>query len=690
MTVFRQGPGARSVAAMSDNPFFSPSTLEYELPPFAEIREEHYRPAFERGMADQLAETAAIAANPEPPTFDNTVVALERSGAVLRRVSAVFFNQDSSDTTPGVQELDAEISPRLAAHADAIHLDAALFARLDTLHRARHGLGLDPESLRLLERRHTAFVRAGARLDADGQRRLREINALLAADAAAFRRNTHDASLAGAVAVDSADALDGLPATAVAAAAENARALGQDGRWVLSLKNFSNQTELASLTDRALRERLLTASLRRGLDTNGPLAAKMAALRAERAALLGHPTHASYVVADETAGTAGAVGAMLGRLVAPAVANAEREAADLAAAAAADGVGELAAHDWAFYAEKVRAERYEVDTAALRPYFELERVLHDGVFFAAGLAYGLSFTERPDLTAYHPDARVFEVFEADGSALGLFIGDFHARESKRGGAWMNELVAQSRLLGTRPVVVNNLNIAHPAPGEPALLSWDEVRTLFHEFGHALHGLFSDVEYPSFAGTEVPRDFVEFPSQVNEMWMTRPEVLAHYARHHESGEPLDPAVVRRMLAAENYGQGFRTVEYLSAALLDWAWHSRTAADPLVEDAEAFEARALAEAGIAVAAVPPRYRTGYFNHVFSNGYSAGYYAYIWSEVLDAETVEWFGADGRGVRESGQLFRERLLSRGGSRDALECVRDVLGRGPEIGPLLARRGLE
>ncbi|MFJ1794039.1 M3 family metallopeptidase [Kitasatospora griseola] len=674
---------------MSDNPFFSPSTLVFELPPFAEIREEHYRPAFERGMADQLAEIAAIVADPEPPTFDNTVVALERSGAVLRRVRVVFENQDASDTTPVVQELDAEISPRLAAHHDAIHLDAALFARLDTLHRDRHELGLDAESLRLLERRHTAFVRAGARLDEDGQQRLREINTQLAADAAAFRRNTHEASLAGAIVVDSADALDGLPAGAIASAAENARALGHDGRWVLSLKNFSNQTELDRLTDRALRERLLTASLRRGLDTNGPLAARMAALRAERAALLGHASHAAYVVADETAGTVEAVGAMLGRLVGPAVANAQREAAELAAAAAADGVAELGAHDWAFYAEKVRAERYDVDTAALRPYFELERVLQDGVFFAAGLAYGLRFTERPELTAYHPDARVFEVTDADGSALGLFIGDFYARESKRGGAWMNELVSQSRLLGQKPVVVNNLNIARPAAGEPALLSWDEVRTLFHEFGHALHGLFSDVQYPLFAGTEVPRDFVEFPSQVNEMWMTRPEVLANYARHHVTGEPLPAETVQRMLAAENYGQGFRTVEYLAAALLDWAWHSLPAG-ATVEDAEAFEAQALAEAGVAMATVPPRYRTGYFNHVFSNGYSAGYYAYIWSEVLDADTVEWFGGNGRPVRESGELFRAELLSRGGSRDAMDSVRAVLEREPSIEPLLARRGLK
>ncbi|MFJ5925452.1 M3 family metallopeptidase [Kitasatospora sp. NPDC092948] len=673
---------------MSDNPFFSPSTLVYELPPFAEIREEHYRPAFERGMADQLAEIAAIVADPEPPTFDNTVVALERSGAVLRRVRVVFENQDASDTTPGVQALDAEISPLLAAHHDAIHLDAALFARLDALYGTRHELGLDAESLRLLERRHTAFVRAGARLDRAGQERLREINTRLAADAAAFRKNTHEASLAGAIVVDSAEALDGLPAGAIASAAENARALGHDGSWVLSLKNFSNQTELDRLTDRALRERLLTASLRRGLDTNGPLAARMAALRAERAALLGYASHAAYVVADETAGTVEAVGAMLGRLVGPAVANAQREAAELAAAAAADGVDELAAHDWAFYAEKVRAERYDVDTAALRPYFELERVLQDGVFFAAGLAYGLRFTERPELTAYHPDARVFEVSDADGSALGLFIGDFYTRESKRGGAWMNELVSQSRMQGHKPVVVNNLNIARPAAGEPALLSWDEVRTLFHEFGHALHGLFSDVRYPLFAGTEVPRDFVEFPSQVNEMWMIRPEVLANYARHHVTGEPLPAETVQRMLAAENYGQGFRTVEYLAAALLDWAWHSLPAGAS-VEDAEEFEARALAEAGVAMATVPPRYRTGYFNHVFSNGYSAGYYAYIWSEVLDAETVEWFGGNGRPVRESGELFRAELLSRGGSRDAMESVRAVLGREPSIEPLLVRRGL-
>ncbi|WP_197085060.1 M3 family metallopeptidase [Saccharothrix sp. ST-888] len=675
--------------AMNDNPFFEPSTLVYELPPFAEIREEHYLPAFERGMADQLAEIAAIVADPEPPSFDNTLVALERSGALLRRVQLVFSNQVASDATPALQELDAEISPRLAEHADAIHLDPALYARVRAVHEARETLDLDAQALRLLERHHTRFVRAGARLSDAEQQRLREINAQLASDSTAFRQNVFTDTRARALVLDGAEQLDGLPAGQIAAAAENAKALGhQDGSYVLSLKNFSNQPELAALTDRAVRARLLEASLGRAVESNGPVAVRMAGLRAERAALLGYPSHAAYVVADETAGTVEAVDTMLARLVPAAVANAEREAAELAKAAAADGITELAAHDWAYYSEQVRKAVYELDTAALRPYFELERVLRDGVFFAARLAYGLTFAERPELTGYHPDVRVFEVFEADGSPLGLFLGDFHARESKSGGAWMNELVGQSELLGQRPVVVNNLNIARPAPGEPALLTWDEVRTLFHEFGHALHGLFSAVRYPFFTGTEVPRDFVEFPSQVNEMWMDWPEVLANFAKHHVTGEPLPAELVDRIAAAERFGQGFRTVEYLAAALLDWAWHTVPVGQEIA-DAEEFEAAALAKAGLALPTVPPRYRTTYFSHIFASEYSAGYYAYIWSEVLDADTVEWFRTNGRPVRESGEIFRAELLSRGGSVDALDCFRAVVGRDPEIAPLLARRGL-
>jgi peptidyl-dipeptidase Dcp len=676
------------VGQMTENPFFTPSPLVYQLPPYAEIRQEHYLPAYERGMAEQLAEIAAITDTHSTPTFENTLVALERSGELLSRVDAVFRNQSSSDTTELLDEVEATVSPLLATHHDAIHLDQKLFARIEALYEARAGLELDPESLRLLERRYTAFVRSGARLGAAEQARLRELNAELAALGTTFQQNVNAATRAAALVVDSAEELAGLSEGAIAGAAENAKVLGREGAYVLSLKSTSGQPELAQLGDRSVRERLLAASLARGGEANGPLAIRMAGLRAERAALLGFPSHAAYVVADETAGTVEAVSGLLARLVEPAVANARREAAELAKVAAADGIEEIAAHDWAYYSEKVRQASYQVDAAALRPYFELERVLKDGVFFAAKLAYGLSFTERPELTAHHPDARVFEVFEEDGGSLGLFIGDFHARASKRGGAWMDELVGQSGLTGRRPVVLNNLNIPRPAPGEPALLSWDEVRTLFHEFGHALHGLFSDVTYPLFAGTAVPRDFVEFPSQVNEMWMVRPDVLANYARHHETGEPLPAELVERMTAAEGFGQGFRTVEYLAATLLDWAWHTLPQGHE-VADAGEFEEQALAEAGIAFPAIPPRYRTPYFQHIFSSGYSAGYYAYIWSEVLDADTVRWFETNGKSVRDSGELFRRELLARGNSSDPLESFRAVVGRAPETGPLLERRGL-
>ena len=668
------------------NPFLAASTLPYALPPFAEIREEHYLPAFEAGLDEQLAEVAVIAGNPEPPTFENTIEALERSGAVLRRVSLVFFNQASSDTTPGVQEIDALISPRLAAHEDAIHLDPALFARVDALHAQRAELRLDPESDYLLTRYHARFVRAGARLGAAEQARMREINGELATLGTAFEQNVFADTRAAALVLDSADELAGLSADAIAAAEENGRALGRDGKFVISLKNFSNQTELAGLDDPTVRRRLLTASLGRGTGSNGGLAVRMATLRAERAALLGFASHAAYEVADQTAGTTAAVDGMLGRLVGPAVANARREAAALAAEA---GVDAIEAADWQYWSEKVRKARFDFDDSVMRPYLELEAVLRDGAFFAANQVYGIGFTERPDLVAYHPDARVFEVADADGTPIGLFVGDYHARESKRGGAWMNELVKQSHLLGQLPVVVNNLNIAKPPAGDPVLLSWDEVTTLFHEFGHALHGLFSDVRYPLVAGPEVARDFVEYPSQVNEMWADWPLVLDNYARHHVTGEPMPAELVARMKQAAGFGEGFRTVEYLAAALLDWAWHTLPAGtDP--GDAEAFEASALERYRVAMDEIPPRYRTGYFGHIFSGGfYAAGYYGYIWSEVLDADTVEWFKENGRSIRESGEIFRRELLAKGGSGDAMAAFAAVRGRGPEISPLLVRRGL-
>lgn len=681
---------------MTRNPFFEPSTLPYQLPPFAEIGAAHYLPAFERGMAEQLAEISAITSGGTEASFADTVVALERSGSLLTRVSNVFFNLTASDTDAEIDAIEAEISPRLAAHWDTVHLDRELFARIESLYRRRAELDLDAEGLRLVEQYYTRFVRSGARLDDDGRARLRELNGELAAAATEFKHNLLADTNAATVIVDSAEELAGLTPAAVAAAAENAQSLGHVGKWALSLQNVSNQPVLAELTNREVRRRVMEASLGRGLGetgSNGRLAVRIAALRAERARLLGYPDHAAYEVENQTAKTTAAVEEMLGRLVAPAVANAEREAAELTTAmrsATADPDVELDSWDWQFWSEKVRAQKFSIDSEALRPYLELERVLRDGVFFAAGLAYGITVHERTDLIGYHPEVRVFEVFDADGTALGLFLGDFFARPSKRGGAWMNELVSQSRLLGTRAVVVNNLNIVKPPKGEPALLTWDNVRTLFHEFGHALHGLFSDVEYPFFAGTEVPRDFVEFPSQVNEMWMTHPEVLPHYAEHIETGAPIPAELVDRMAAADRFGTGFRTVEYLAATLLDWSWHRTPDPAALTDaDAESFEQEALQKAGIAVDAIPPRYRTSYFAHIFSGGYAAGYYSYIWSEVLDADTADWFTDNTAPLREKGETFRRNLLSRGGSVDPLEAFESFRGRQPEIDPLLIRRGL-
>jgi peptidyl-dipeptidase Dcp len=675
--------------AARPNPFFAASALPYQLPPFASITPADYRPAFERAMAEQLAEIDVIAADPDAPTFANTLVPLELGGRVLDRVSKVFFNLTSSDTTPELEDIEAEINPRLAAHEDAIHLNAALFGRIKALYEARDSIELpEPaaESLRLVEKYHQEFVRAGAELSPAEQSRLRELNAELATLSTTFQRNLLADTRARALVLEDVESLAGLSPDAVAAAAENGRALGHEGAYVLSLKLFSNQTELASLTNRDVRRRLLEASTGRGLTANAEIVRRLATLRAERAALLGYESHAAYAVADQTARTVADVEEMLARLVPPAVANARREAESLRAAN--DGA-EIAAWDWQYYSEQVRRAEYDLDAAALRPYLELERVLHDGVFFAAGKVYGLTFTPRPDLPAYHPDARVFEVFNEDGSGLGLFVADFYARESKRGGAWMNELVDQSALLGTQSVVVNNLNIAKPPAGEPTLLTLDEVRTMFHEFGHALHGLFSQVTYPHFAGTNVPRDFVEYPSQVNEMWVTWPEVLANYAKHHRTGEPVPAELLERVEAAELFGEGFRTVEYLGATLLDWAWHKLSVGQDPGEDIAAFEAGALEKAGIAMAEIPPRYRSGYFAHVFSGGYSAGYYSYIWSEVLDADSVEWFKENGGMTRANGDRFRAELLSRGGSLDSITAFQNFTGHAPEIEPLLIRRGL-
>ena len=711
-------------AELAANPFFAPSPLPYQLPPFASIRESDYAPALAGGMAAQLAEIAAITGASEAPSYENTVLALERSGQLLRRVLLVFRNKAAADTTPGMQELQARFDPLLADHADAIHLDAALFARVSAVYSGwpatapadlRQGEGDGDASgegdgsgdgedggdgsgsaggsglaaaRRLVERYYADFVRAGALLDSASKARLRELNGELARLAAEFERNLFEDTRARAVVVDSAADLEGLSPDAVRAAASNAAAHGLAGKYLLSLQLPSNQPLLASLARRSVRQRLYEASVGRGTTLNRTLVVRIAQLRAERAALLGYPNHAAYVVADQTARSVEAVESLLQQLVEPAVANARREAEALRAAFAADGFApsEFAPWDWQYYAEKVRKAEFDVDASDVRPYFELERVLRDGVFFAASQIYGLRFEERTDLVAYHPDARVFEVFEQDGTPLGLFIGDFYARESKRGGAWMEYLVVPARLLGTRPVVVNNLSLAKPAEGEPTLLAFDEVRTLFHEFGHALHGLFMDVHAPRL--TDLPNDFVEYPSQVNEMWMSWPQVLANYARHWRTGEALPAELVERLGAAARFGQGFKTVEYLGAVLLDWAWHTIPAGeDP--GDALEFEARALADARIFVPEIPPRYRSTYFAHAFQFGYAAGYYSYIWSEVLDAETVGWFRENGGMLRENGERFRHVLLSRGDSVDPMQAFRELRGREPRIDGVLERRGL-
>ena len=680
---------------MADNPFFEESALPYRLPPFDLIEDRHYRPAFERGMAEQIKEVEAIAASAEPPGFENTLVALERSGRLVDRVARVFFSLAAADTNDEMNAIRAEMAPKLAAHSDRILLNPDLFARVEAIHERRASSGLSPEEIRLVERYRRDFTRAGARLDEPEKERMREINAELATLSAAFTENTLDEVNASAVVVDSAEELAGLSAGEIAAAAEAAKTRGLEGKHVLALLNTSGQPPLSSLEDRALRERIMRTSLARGSrggeHDNREVIVRIAALRAERAALLGYPHHAAYVLEEQTAQTITAVDERLAALAPKAVENARREARDLETLARSEGADlEIAAWDWSYYTEKLRAERFSFDESQLRPYFEMNGVLENGVFHAAKRLYGLRFEERPELPVYHPDTRIWEVFEEDGTALGLFLGDFYARPSKRGGAWMNAYVSQSRLLGTGPVVANHLNIPKPPEGEPTLLTFDEVITLFHEFGHALHGLFSNVRYPYFSGTSVPRDFVEYPSQVNEMWATWPEVLANYAVHHETGEPIPQDLLDRVLAARAFNQGFQTTEYLAATLLDLAWHRLDASEtPDADGVLAFEEAALEAAGVAFSPVPPRYRTTYFSHIWGGGYSAGYYSYIWSEVLDADSVEWFRETGGLLRENGDHFRATLLSKGGSVEAMDLYRRFRGRDARVEPLLERRGL-
>ena len=679
--------------ATASNPFFAPSTLECGLPPFADIRFEHYRPAFDLGCAEQLAEVDAITSNSAPPTVENTLVALEKSGRLLSRVSAVFYNKSSADTDGDVSALEEEIAPLMAAHADAIRLNSDLYSRIGAIQA--NTSQRDAETSRLAERYWVEMTGAGAGLDDDQKDTLRDYNTRLSVLTTRFEKNllveTNDLALV----IDDLSELHGLDAGEVASCAVAAEERGMPGKHLITLVLPTGHPYLARLTDRGVRRRLMEASRSRGIrggdNDNTALVLEISRLRAQRAALLGYSSHAAYVTADQTARTPSNVADMLGRLAPAAASNARAEASQLAASS---GLETIKPWDWAFYSERVRTAQYDVDTSALRTYFEAERVLRDGVFWAAHQLFGLSFTARDDLSGYHPEVRVFEVTDRDGSRLGLYLLDLYTRDSKRGGAWMNSFVSQSTLLGQNAVVTNNLNVPKPAPGEKTLLSFDEVTTLFHEFGHALHGLLAHVSYPKFAGTNVFRDFVEFPSQVNEMWMLWPEVLDNYAVHYETGERMPAELVEKIRASSTFNEGFGTSEYLAAAMLDQAWHTLGAeiwaTDGGPTDVAAFEAAALEGSGLDNSAVPPRYSSTYFAHTFAGGYDAGYYSYIWSEVLDADTVEWFTENGGLTRENGDRFREFVLGIGGSRDPLEAYREFRGRDAAIEPLLKRRGLD
>jgi peptidyl-dipeptidase Dcp len=680
---------------ITSNLYYKPSPLPYQYPQFDKVVDADFMPGFEEGMRQQAVEVEAIANDPAAPTFENTIVALEKSGQMLGRVSTVFFNLVSSNTNDRIEKIQAEVSPKLSAHNDAIVLNGKLFARIKTLYDNQDKLGLNAEQKRLLWRYHTDFVRSGANLGDADKETLKKMNSELSELGTKFSQNVLKDVNESAIVVDTKAELDGLSDAQIAGAAEAAKARGLEGKYVIALLNTSGQPAEASLKNRALREKIAKASLARGSHggpyDNTAVVSRIAKLRAERARLLGYPNHASYVLEDETAKTTKAVNDMMAGLAPAAIANAKKEAADLQKVIDAEHGGfQLQPWDWSYYSEKVRAERYAFDEGQLKPYLEMHNVLENGVFYAANQLYGLTFKRRTDLPVYDPDVLTYEVFDKDGKHLAIFIADYYARSNKRGGAWMNEYVSQSGLFGYQPIVVNNLNIPKPSAGQPTLLTWDEVTTAFHEFGHALHGMFSNVTYPRFAGTNVPRDFVEYPSQVNEMWADWPSVLANYAKHYQTGAPMPKELLDKVQASSKFNQGFATSEYLAAALLDQRWHQLTPEQvPDAAGVMAFEAKALKDAGVDFLPVPPRYRTPYFSHIWGGGYSAGYYAYLWSEVLDADSVEWFKQNGGLTRKNGDHFRDTLLSRGGSEDAVTLFKGFSGREPYVQPLLVRRGL-
>lgn len=678
-----------------NNPFFAPSKLPLLAPDFDAIQTSHFLPAFESGMKQQIEEMNAIADQNGPPTFSNTLIPMERSGEILSRVSAVFFNLASAHTNPEIQKIEEEIAPKLAAHSDDIHLNKKLFARIETLWNSPEKDSWTEEQRRLLQETYEDFVRAGAKLSEDQQARVRAINEQLSSLETQFQNNLLAITKERAVLVDDVSKLEGMSESEITVAKQAAAAKGQEGKYLIAITNTTRQPVLTSLKNREMRRQVWLASANRAIGESGgidnqPIVLELAKLRAERAKILGYPNHAAFTLENQMANDPKSAFDMLRNLVPGVVGKALSEALMIEQAMKADGVsGPVEPWDWEYYAEKVRAKEYEVDENSIKPYFELESVLKNGVFYTFGKLYGVEFRERKDLPVWHPTVRVFDVLGTDGKQIGLFYADYFQRDSKRGGAWMDSLVAQSRLLNRLPVVVNVMNIPEPAQGEPTLLSLDHVTTMFHELGHGVHGLFSSVEYPSLSGTSVPRDYVEFPSTFHEDWAIEPEVLTNYARHYQTGETIPKELLNKAIAANKFNKGYDTLEYLAAALLDLGWHSLNP-NEIPKDAIAFENELLRRFGVDYAPVPPRYRTTYFAHAWSGGYSAGYYAYLWSEVLAADAFAFMKSQHGLTPENGKLFREKILSRGGTREVMQQYIDFRGSEPKVDALLIRRGLK
>ncbi len=686
-----KGEGGNDAA--SSNPFANASVLPYQAPDFEQIKDADIQPAMEEGMTIQLAEMKKIADNAAAPTFDNTLVAMEKSGQLLTRVAAVFNLLTGANTNPDLQKLQEEIAPKQAAHQDAIYLNTKLFKRVETIYNKRNSLKLDPESLHLAEYYYQQFTLAGAKLSDEDKSALKKLNEEEASLSAKFSNSLLAANKAGALVANEEKELAGLPKGELDAAAQGAKANKMEGKWLLPLQNTTQQPALQSLSDRVTREKLFNASWNRtekndANDTRNTIV-RIAEIRAEKAELMGFANYASWKLQDQMAKTPAAVDAFFAQLVPSATAKAKAEAADIQAEIDLQKGGfKLAPWDWNYYAEKVRKKKYDLDESEIKPYFELNKVLEDGVFYAATQLYGITFKERHDLPVYQKEVRVFEVFDKDNSTIGLFYCDYFKRDNKNGGAWMGNMVNQSKLFGTKPVIYNVCNFTKPIAGQPALISFDDVTTMFHEFGHGLHGLFASQQYPSLSGTSVARDFVEFPSQFNEHWALDPKVLNNYAKHYKTGVVMPASLVDKIKKAATFNQGYRLTELLAAASLDMQWHQLKAGADL-RKTDDFEKAALTKTKLNLAEVPSRYRTSYFSHIWGGGYAAGYYAYLWTEMLDDDAYSWFEENGGLSLKNGQRFRDMILSRGNTEDYGKLFRDFRGHDPKIEPMQKNRGL-